>query len=226
MGVLFCYFSAYNLELLTMKKKLLLSLAILASSFSFAQNLKVGVKAGMNVSSVQLKDFNTSADYNSIFAYHFGAEFSFKLTNHLSLGADALISAEGYNLSYGFEDQYQTQYEFDTRLEIGYVKIPLYIKYYPVANVGLNIQGGIQSGFQVYTRSKVTGSYEDSDLSFFDSHNVLNVFQVDIPVGVAYDFKKHLSVGARYSHALRPVYKNQRGKFYNRTFMINASYRF
>lgn len=225
MGVLFCYFSAYNLELLTMKKKLLLSLAILASSFSFAQNLKVGVKAGMNVSSVQLKDFNTSADYNSIFAYHFGAEFSFKLTNHLSLGADALISAEGYNESYGFEDQDQIQYEFDNRIEIGYIKTPLYIKYYPVANVGLNIQGGIQPGFQVYTRSKVTGSYEDSELSFFDSHN-LNVFQVDIPVGVAYDFKKHFSIGARYSHALRPVTDYQQGKLYNRTFMINASYRF
>lgn len=104
---------------------------------------------------------------------------------------------------------------YETRLS--YLTLPLLTKYYLIH--GFNVELGAQFGYLV--TSKITG---DEGYSLKRS---INKYNVDMLVGLAYDFKCGLTLEGRYNIGLTNLQRTQSGQdIRNATMEVMVGWRF
>lgn len=140
-----------------------------------------------------------------------GATYQVNKVLGLSAGVNYAIQGQGYeNLK--VPDMY-SKYSNNT-LELTYVQIPIlaHIYFYK----GWSINAGLQPSFLV--NADLT-SFIERDYTRKQTSNVrvdymddLQKFDLTIPLGISYEFKKHFVLGAQYNLGLLPV--NKKGKVY------------
>lgn len=165
-----------------MKKLVVLVIAVLVSSMSFAQEIDLGVKAGVNFANI-----SDVTDTSSKTGFHAGAFAGLKFSDKIGVQADLLYSQQGAKFDGG---------EFD----LTYVNVPVVLKYYLVK--GLNIQLGPQFGFVVDDNIKEVfnnlAESESSDLSGI--------------AGVGLDLPFGLRIDGRYNFGLSDIIKDEKAK--------------
>ncbi|MDR0692867.1 MAG: PorT family protein [Prevotellaceae bacterium] len=193
-----------------MKKILILSLTLILGIGATAQ-VKFGVKAGLNLSS--LSDVETSASGASILieendgmavGFHVGGFVNFSFGQYIGLQPELLFSMQGDKqkvpstlLPAGSNGS--TDYTFD------YINIPVLLDIKPFANFSILV--GPQIGFNIYKSATIdgktmSGSEMDDSFEVVLGKKPFKSFDFAVVGGLQYTFIEYLTIGARYNFGL------------------------
>jgi len=111
---------------------------------------------------------------------------------------------------------------------LGYINLPLLLKFKPNQLAGLNIYAGPEFGYLVAAKDKSSGSigpYSGSSESIV--YKNFKPFDLDLDFGLGFDFSRNIGIDARYSLGLKNIYKNYgSGTNNNNTSLKNRSFEF
>ena len=92
---------------------------------------------------------------------------------------------------------------------LGYINVPLLLKYKPKQAAGFNVYAGPEFGYLISAKDKTNssiGPYAGSSKS--NVYNNFKPFDLDVDFGVGLDFSRHVGIDARYSLGLLNIFKN------------------
>ncbi|WP_322550602.1 porin family protein [Flavobacterium psychraquaticum] len=161
-----------------MKKLLLVAaIAVLAVSNINAQEIKFGVKGGLNLANVS--GDNTKA-FDPVTSFNLGLMSEISITDKFSFQPELMYSGQGYS------------FNSDNVVELSYLNIPLMAKYY-VAK-GLSIEAGPQIGY-LFSAKNESVDVKDSFKKIDFGANV----------GLGYKLENGLNFGVRYNLGLSNI---------------------
>lgn len=162
-----------------------------------AQEIKLGVKGGLNFASVS---GNYTASPETVTAFNFGAMAEIPITSKFSFQPEALFSGQGFSIN-------------NSVAALNYLNIPLMGKYY--VTKGLSIEAGPQIGFLL--------SAKQDDLNIKDSFQTLDY---GVNVGVGYKLNNGLNFGVRYNAGLSDISKTDSYTNKNGVVQVSIGYFF
>ncbi len=225
-------------------KKLILGMAIAASSLTFAQQAKTssspvrfGVKAGMNVASMTKED---GIDNKAKIGFNAGAFANIPIASSFSVQPEILYSGLGTKSTYNYSvtNSGVTYTEKGTSsTALNYITVPVMLQYNLIPN--LYVEAGPEFGFLLggkyksdYTATTTTGGITStSSESKSESINKddYNTFNFGIGLGAGYYFTPNIGVTARYVAGVTDVAKNRPSgdkAVHNNVFQIGLAYKF
>lgn len=182
-------------------KKLLLGAAFMASSFAIAQT--VGVKAGMNTSTI------SSDDSDPKFGFYGGAYVNVPVAKNFSIQPEVLFNNTGAK----YHD------DNDLKVSLSYISVPVMFQYNALPN--LYFEAGPQFSFLVDSKFK----YKNVSLK---ANDYIKGFDFGIGLGAGYYLTKNIGVNLRYVAGLTDVLKNQgtQEKGTNQVVQFGLTYKF
>lgn len=206
-----------------MKKIILSAIAVMAFGFANAQDVKFGLKGGLNVSN--FSGDTDGLDLKSRFGFNVGGFVEIKFSEKFALQPEVLYSTQGSKVdNFGLDTEvgYVTS---DVTFKLAYINVPVMFKYYAAEN--FSIEAGPQIGFltSAKTETKVDG-YGSSEV---DAKDVFESIDFGLNLGAGYDFTENFSIGARYNLGLSNIAKTEEGddsKLHNGVFSFSAAYKF
>ncbi len=206
------------------------TLFCVATTTTQAQELFLGVKAGLNISSAGLhgNDVEGRDQYRAPrfgFSGGFSAEYKFK--KPISLSGEILYSQQGVKYKY---PNVSTGGEATVTHKYSYINIPLLFNYYFVENVPISLNLGIQPGFMVsessstkYTNGSTSEEWDyaygwDVDGYGNPNGNGYNMFDLSVPIGFTYTLSSNISFDVRYCIGLLNVLNQSRNPDIKRDF--------
>jgi Outer membrane protein beta-barrel domain len=189
-----------------MKKVFLSAIAVCAFGMANAQDLKFGVRAGSNFST--LTGDAVADDVKMQVGFNAGGLMEIKFTDMISLQPEVLFSMQGAKTS-DTDNNGITLTEDESKINLSYINVPVMFKLYPVK--GFYLEAGPQVGFLVDAKSKdetrtVTGGVETSESTTTDIKGNLKTVDFSFNGGLGFDFTENLFINARYSFGLTNVY--------------------
>lgn len=195
-----------------MKKITLLAIAALAFSFTNAQTVKFGVKAGLNVSNLTYSNdyvgiANTPTTSAKI-GFHVGGLVELKLTDKFAIQPELLFSMQGATTKLNENDSQGFSSTSEDKINLSYLNVPVMFKYYIVK--GFNVEAGPQVGFLVSAKDKLTYNENDNGTVFNSSTSVdvkslYKSIDFGFNLGAGYDFTENFFAGIRYNIGLSDV---------------------
>lgn len=191
------------------------------------QKVKIGVKAGLNISSLAFDENEMNSSSRTGFTA--GVMVEIPLAKNFSLQPELLYSQQGGKTS--FFDSEVTNSNYKGTLELNYLNIPLMLKYYVVK--GLSVQAGPQIGILL----KANNKYEDNFLGY-ENHESFNLkdystgIDTSVNFGLGYQFKDKFYTDLRYNISYSNVFKDGDANYFinqdmkNRVFQISLGYFF
>ncbi|MEN4760543.1 porin family protein [Chryseobacterium sp. C39-AII1] len=182
-------------------KKLLLGLAVVAGSFTFAQTF--GLKAGLNVSSISHDEMKAKA------GFYGGAFVNIPVAKDFSVQPEVLYNGAGAK----FDDS------SDDKINLSYISVPVMFQYNALPN--LYLEAGPQFSFLIDSKYKGNSVSVDSD--------DFKGFDFGIGLGAGYYVTKNIGITARFVAGLTDVAKkvgNYQLEGKNNVFQIGLAYKF
>lgn len=184
-------------------KKLLLVTALAVFGFSNvnAQDIKFGVKGGLNFAN--LSGDNTS-NLEPVTAFNFGVMSEIAITDKFSFQPELMYSGQGFS----FKND-------DNPVALSYINLPLIGKYY-VYN-GLSLEAGPQIGYLI------GADYDGVDLK--DDYKKLDF---GANVGLGYKLDNGINFGVRYNLGLSNIndVQGDSDKIKNNVLQVSLGYFF
>jgi hypothetical protein len=185
-----------------MKKNIVLLAAAIFSIISLkAQQTHFGIKGGLNIASVEVKDGD---DYNSKAGIHFGGLAHIHVSKHFAVQPELVFSMQGGK-------------DGDFKLNLNYINLPVLAQY--MANDGFRLQTGPQIGFNVGAESKL-GNVE------VDISDDINTIDLAWVFGASYLFPQGIGIDARYNLGLNNINETDTFVEKNRVFQVGLFYQF
>ena len=222
-------------------KKLVLGLAVAASSLALAQKkgdsspITFGLKAGMNVSSISKTE---GIDQKSKIGFNAGAFANIPLSSQFSIQPELLYNALGSKSVSSFEYTLgnattKTKDTYTTSLD--YLSVPVMFQYNALPN--LYLEAGPEFGFMLSGKNKGTatttvtsgGNTDTVSRSYTDKIEKKNVntFNLGLGIGAGYYFTPNIGVTARYVAGLTSINKKSGSDSpKNNVFQIGLAYKF
>ena len=184
--------------------------AVLAFAYTNAQEVKFGVKGGLNIATLG----GDAEDAKSLVGFHVGGFAEIKLSDKFAIQPELLYSTQGAKFEGTDGDA-----DYDDKLD--YLNIPVMAKYY-VAE-GFSLEAGPQIGFLLSAK-------EDGE----DVKDFYKSIDFGVNFGAGYDFTENLSAGVRYNLGLSNIYDfpEEAEDFFgdvkgnNSVFSISVGYKF
>ena len=200
-------------------KHLFLTIAALMPLLSHAQrevgSLNIQPKIGLNIATMP------AGDAKSRKAFAAGVEAEYFVHQNLSLSVGAIYSQQGFRDSKEIGITDMTAPDADCNFILDYINIPIMANIY--ASNGLAVKAGIQPGFRIRSKFKLT-----ADGTTINADNFTRNFDLAIPLGVSYEFN-NLQFDIRYNigitNATRDIY-TESGDAKNRVVQITFGYKF
>lgn len=212
-----------------MKRIILTVSAIFAMSLVSAQEIKYGIKAGLNVSTL-VGDFESE---NSLIGLHVGGFAEFKITDKFSVQPEILYSTQGAESEYFVADEFSSTYD-ERKIKLGYLNIPVIGKYFIFQ--GFSVEAGPQIGFLLsakneykfdnFVNERFTGSGE------IDIKDQVKSVDFGFNIGAGYEFTENVFVQARYTLGLSSVFEDNYSpatndyKAQNSVLQVSFGYKF
>lgn len=168
-------------------------LVIIASTLMFAhqlsaQELKVGVKGGLNVS-------NFGGDFSDTKAragFHLGGYGNLEFIERLNFQAELLYSLQGVKIT-----------DADIKSNLSYINLPLLAEIkLPEVTEGFSFFTGPQFGFLLSAKQKGTFAGRDVDLDIKDDLKGMDLSWI---FGAGYEMDSGLNFGLRYNIGLSDI---------------------
>ncbi len=198
-----------------MKKFILVASLMMFSLATNAQHevgtLTVQPKVGLNVAILTDED-----DVYSRLGLVLGAEFEYQITKLFSLSAGALYSMQGEK-----EDGTNAGTKYKATMKLDYINMPILANIY--VTKGLAVKFGIQPGFNISSKMKVSQGSTSVSMSLSDLGFDTNSFDFSIPIGLSYEFNNFV-IDGRYNIGVTKVIDDFDYK--NRVFQFTVGYKF
>ncbi|CAM2906394.1 porin family protein [Flavobacterium frigoris] len=203
-----------------MKKITLTVAAVLAFAFSNAQTTKFGIKGGLNVS-----NFSGDVEDNSaLVGFNVGGFVEIKVSDKFAVQPELLFSTQGAKNEFTEPGGYKV----DSKLTLGYINVPVMLKYYAAEKFSL--EAGPQIGFLVSAKSKADITDGGTTVTVKeDSKDQFKSIDFGMNFGAGYDFTENLSAGLRYNLGLSNIADVEAGddfKLKNSVFSVSLGYKF
>lgn len=188
-----------------------LLIALLFSAAPAAAQVAFGIKGGLNLTTLNVKDPELS--YNSRTGYHAGLFLRGKF-DKIGVQPELLLFTQNGDLESSIFGTAQESFT--------YLSIPFMLKFYPIG--GLNLQVGPQFGFLLDGERKydtflgsgskdITDYYKQSDVS--------------VSLGGGYDFEFGLSLDVRYNVGIKDINNVSNGEeARSRIFLLSLGWNF
>lgn len=212
-----------------MKKTMLILCTLFMGVTIMAQNQKVklGIKAGLNISSLTFDESELNSSSKTGFTA--GLMVDVPIAKNFSLQSELLYSQQGAKTS--FFDQDVTNSNYKGTIELNYLNIPLMLKYYVIK--GLSVQAGPQIGLLL----KANNKYQDNFLGYenqesFNLKKYSSGVDTSVNFGLGYQFKDKFYTDVRYNLSYSNVFKDGDANYFinhdmkNRVFQISVGYFF
>ena len=183
-----------------MKKILLLAVVtVLGFTNVNAQEIKFGVKGGLNLANIS---GDNTKGVDVVTSFNFGVVSEIPISEKFSFQPELMYSGQGY----GFNDN---------TVELSYLNVPLMGKYY--VTKGLSVEAGPQIGFLLAAKNEKT-NVKDS----------FNTVDFGVNFGLGYKLDNGLNFGLRYNLGLTDINNvaNSSSKNQNRTIQLSIGYFF
>ncbi|KMQ65096.1 opacity protein [Chryseobacterium angstadtii] len=207
-------------------KKLILGLAVTASSLAFAQQTQksssnpvtFGVKGGMNVSSLS-KDEGLD-DQKSKIGFNAGVFANIPVAESFSIQPEVLYSQYGSKADYTVLG---TKFSSSTKLD--YITVPVMFQYNLIPN--LFVEAGPEFGFMVSAKNKIKNENNGNSTTSDNYKDDLKTFNFGIGLGAGYYFTQNFGITARYVAGVTDIFKDNSGDaIRNNTFQVGLAYKF
>ncbi|MFP3595458.1 porin family protein [Chryseobacterium sp. SIMBA_029] len=214
-------------------KKLILGLAVTASSLAFAQTtptsssnpVTFGVKGGMNVSS--LSNGADLSDSKSKIGFNAGVFANIPIASSFSIQPEVIYNDLGSKVTRELTAGGNT-YKADYSRNLGYIAVPVMFQYNALPN--LYLEAGPEFGFLVSAKDKfknsTNGNTNSSQTASLNKDD-FNTFNLGIGIGAGYYFTQNLGLTVRYTAGVTDIYKDNSGDAVrNNVFQVGLAYKF
>jgi len=184
-----------------MKITLFLLLFSSLALFVKAQDTHFGLKAGVNISSLDVKQ---GVDWDAKAGLHIGALAHIHFTPHFALQPELVYSEQGGK-------------DGNDKWKINYLNIPVLFQF--MTGTGFRLQTGPQLGFAVSSKLK-EGNVET------DVKDAVNTVDFSWSLGASYLSTAGLGVDARYNLGITNVNDFDFPEVRNRVFQVGLFYQF
>lgn len=187
-----------------MKKLVLVMIALFTLSITNAQDVSVGIKAGVNYAGTLTTDSDYNDQFNPVIGPNFGAIVEIGLSDVFSVQPELLFSPSGFQFDDG-ADGYNGV-DFDVTGKVNYLNIPIMAKYY--ATEALSIELGPYFSFLL--SAKLDGDVKVGDfvVASYDNEDVKDDYEsldVGFGGGASYELENGLFFTVRYNLGLTNI---------------------
>ncbi len=209
-------------------KKLLLFAAVAVFAFTNvnAQEVKYGVKAGVNFASIGGDSFE-GVSTSSLTAFHVGGVAEIVISEKFSVQPELLYSSQGGKREYSETDGDFT-FSATEDVKLDYISLPIMAKYY-VAE-GFSIEAGPQISFLTSAKVDFEETFEgQTESGSEDIKDSVKSTDFGLGIGAGYKMDSGLNFALRYNLGLSNAndgegsdeFKNQ-----NNVFQVSVGYMF
>jgi hypothetical protein len=180
--------------------------AILFATTTQAQNINLGIKGGLNVYNI---NNDNGPKYDSKIGFNVGLLGHIHLAKQLALQPELVYSTQGAKF---------TTAGIETKINLGYINIPILFQY--MFDNGFRLEAGPQIGFLTSAKAE-TGNTE---IDFKD-----NLKKVDVGIGAGIGYvhpPTGFGVDVRYNIGLSSINENNSVDSYNRGLQLGVFYLF
>jgi hypothetical protein len=184
-----------------MKTILFIALLVSFCTFAKAQDTHFGLKAGLNISSLDVKH---GVDWDAKAGFHIGGLAHVHLAPHFAVQPELVFSQQGGK-------------DGNDKWKINYLNIPVLLQF--MTGTGFRIQTGPQLGFAVSSEFK-QGNVE------IDNDDDVNTVDLSWTFGASYLCAGGFGIDARYNHGITNIYEPEVPEVRNRVFQLGVFYQF
>jgi hypothetical protein len=207
-----------------MKKIILSAIAVMLCGFANAQDVKVGIKGSLNLSS--WAGDTRGLNLRPMFGVNIGALTQIKLSDKFDIQPEVLYSNQVTKMKNAGVNISDIYYTGDIKWNLSYVNVPVLFKY--SADDKSFIEAGPQVGFltSAKTSAKLT---QYSPIVKEDVKEAFEFIDFGFVIGVGYNINQHLMADLRYNIGLSNIAKTESGddtKIRNSVLALSLAYKF
>lgn len=201
-------------------KKLLFILGVISLQITIAQEIKFGVKGGVNIASLSFESEEGMSKSPKI-GFHVGGIVEIKLLDKFAVQPEVLFSIQGVKQKYS-----GSFFEAKVKTRLNYVNLPVLAKYFITEK--FSIEAGPQISFLVSAKEhfEVT-AFGDTVRETEDIKKYYETVDFGLGFGLGYVLESGIFFQGRYNLGLTDIAKNKEGKaLKNSVFQMSVGYRF
>ncbi len=193
-------------------KKILIVVFVFIASYSQAQDVKFGLKGGLNLSTAVGDDVG---DVNMKAGLYFGGFLNAPLSKSVSFQPELLYSSQGWK-----ENDVAT-------VQLSYLNIPLLLKMNLGGSDKVSFYAGPQLGFILKSEAQVESDNGDVKASRNIDDNIAG-FDFSLNLGLSFVISNNMALDIRYNRGLSKLieFEGVKAKAYNSTIQLGAAYSF
>ncbi|MFP5079391.1 porin family protein [Pedobacter sp. JCM 36344] len=202
-----------------MKKIIILALGLFAATAANAQDIRFGVKAGLNLSNIIKDNGNNNFSTKVNPGFNAGVTVDIPLVAGIAFTPELLFASKGYKATTALGEFTQTSY---------FVDVPI-LASIKVAGSGLNIVVGPQVSFLTSTKNKFDNGFGTTQSQYNEDSDRFKKSLLGGVIGLRYDINNKFDIHGRY--ALDFQKNNEDGtsqtpKFKNQVFSVGVGVKF
>lgn len=192
-----------------MKKIIILALGLCGATAANAQDVRLGVKAGLNLPNIIKDDGNNNFSTKVNPGFNAGLTVDIPLVSGLAFTPEVLFASKGYKATTALGEFTQTTY---------FVDVPI-LASIKVAGSGLNIVVGPQVSFLTSTKNKFENGFGTVESEYNEDSDQFKKSLLGGVIGLRYDINDKFDIHGRYALDFQknnedgtrrtPEYKNQ-----------------
>lgn len=180
-----------------------LATTLLVTTAVNAQDINIGVKGGLNVYNI---NNDNNSEYDSKLGFHAGLIGHIHLTRQFAVQPELVYSVQGAKYTNG---------GVESKLNLGYVNIPVLLQY--MFDNGFRLQAGPQLGFMLNAKTEIGDVKTDVKDGF-------KTVDFGLGFGAGYVTTSGFGIDARYNLGLSNINENDAVKSTNRGFQLGVFY--
>lgn len=207
-----------------MKKIILVAIAVMLCGFANAQDVKLGIKGSVNLSS--WTGDTRGLNLKPMFGVNVGALIQIKVTDELDIQPEVLYSNQVTKMKNVGANISGIYYTGDIKWNLSYINVPVLFKY--STDDKSFIEAGPQVGFLTSAKAS-TKLTQYSPTVTKDAKEAFESIDFGFVVGVGYNINQHLMADLRYNIGLLNIAKTESGddtKIRNSVLALSLAYKF
>jgi hypothetical protein len=203
-----------------MKKIFILALGLFGATAANAQDIRLGVKAGLNLPNVIRIDGNDNVSSTKVNpGFNAGLTLDIPLTTGIAFTPELLFASKGYKGQAPLGEFTQTTY---------FIDVPI-LASFKVAGSGLNIVAGPQVSFLTSTKNKLETGLGTFETQYDEDSDQFKKSLLGGVIGLRYDINDKFDIHGRYAIDFQKNNENgteRTPEFRNQVFSVGVGVKF
>lgn len=203
-----------------MKKLVMIAAALFLTGAAYAQSpVRLGAKAGLNLSNIIKDDGNNDFDTEMLPGFHAGLTLDINLIEGIGFSPEVLYSTKGYKATTSLGEFTQTT---------SFIDIPL-LANIKLGGSGLNLVAGPQVSFLLNTKNKFDTDFGSVEQDYDEDSDRFKKSLVGGVIGLKFDINDQFNIHGRYALDFQKINEdgtNETPEFKNQVFAVGLGIRF